>query len=128
MNHPRSLWRLRPLPDTPLPHLIRPRRKKADKSQRAPHRDDNLPDGTLDTKLLALLCCLLIRHARETLLEGYREGDDHVAGTVLVDPGFDLREVFVLLPDVVFFREVDEEDYGLGGEEHEGVDYFDLWG
>jgi hypothetical protein len=34
--------------------------------------------------------------------------------------------VLVFLPDVVFFAEVDEVDYGLCGEEEEGVYYFDL--
>jgi hypothetical protein len=45
---------------------------------------------------------------------------------VLLDPGVDLGEVLVLLPQVVLLREVDEVDDGLGGEELERVDYFDL--
>jgi hypothetical protein len=35
--------------------------------------------------------------------------------------------VLVLLAEVVFFRQVDEVDDGFGGEEEEGVDYFDLF-
>lgn len=34
--------------------------------------------------------------------------------------------MLVFLPDVVLFTEVDEEDDGFGGEEEEGVYYFDL--
>ena len=34
--------------------------------------------------------------------------------------------MFVLLAQVVFFREVDEVDDGFGAEEEEGVDDFDL--
>ena len=43
------------------------------------------------------------------------------------DPFGDFGEVFVFLADVVFFGEVDEVDDGFGGEEEEGVDYFDLY-
>jgi hypothetical protein len=45
---------------------------------------------------------------------------------VLLDPGVDFGEVLVLLPQVVLLREVDEVDDGLGGEQHERVDDFDL--
>jgi len=45
---------------------------------------------------------------------------------VLFDPFGDFGKVLVLLADVVFFAEVDKEDDGFGGEEEEGVDYFDL--
>ena len=43
-----------------------------------------------------------------------------------LDPFGDFGEVFVFLSDVVFFAEVDEVDDWFGGEEEEGVDYFDL--
>ena len=35
--------------------------------------------------------------------------------------------MLVLLSDVVLFTEVDEVDYGLCGEEEEGVYYFNLY-
>jgi hypothetical protein len=38
----------------------------------------------------------------------------------------DLRQVFVLLADKILLAEVDEENDGLGGEEEERVDNFDL--
>lgn len=128
MNNPRRLRRLRPLPNTPLPHLVRARREEAREPQRSPHRNDDLADGALDAELFAFLGDFGIAHAGESFLEGHREWDDDVAGTVLVDPGFDLGEVLVLLADVVFLREVDEEDNWLGGEELELVDDFDLEG
>jgi hypothetical protein len=45
---------------------------------------------------------------------------------VLLDPLGNLREVLVLLPDVVALAQVDEVDDGLGSEEEEGVDGLDL--
>lgn len=36
--------------------------------------------------------------------------------------------MFVFLADEVFFREVNEVDYGFGGEEEERVDCFNLVG
>ena len=45
---------------------------------------------------------------------------------MLLDPGGDLGEVLVLLPDVVTLAQVDEVDDGLGGKEEEGVDGLDL--
>ena len=45
---------------------------------------------------------------------------------MFLDPLGDFGKVLVLLPDVVLFAEVDEVDDGLGGEEEEGVDDFDL--
>lgn len=45
---------------------------------------------------------------------------------MLLDPFCNLWKVFVLLPYVVLFAEVDEEDDGFGGQEEERIDYFDL--
>jgi hypothetical protein len=45
---------------------------------------------------------------------------------VLLDPLGDLGEVLVLAPDEVLFRQVDEEDDGLGRQEEERVDDLDL--
>lgn len=128
MNNPCRLRRLRPLPDTPLPHLIRTGGEETRETQRGSHNDDDLADCALDAEFLAFFGGFFVGHASETFFECYRERDDDVAGAVFVDPGFDLGKVFVLLADVVFFGEVDEEDYGLGGEKHEAVDDFDLVG
>ena len=45
---------------------------------------------------------------------------------MFLNPFSDFREMFVLLPDVIFFAEVDEIDNGFGGEEEERIDDFDL--
>ncbi len=42
------------------------------------------------------------------------------------DPFSDLREMLVLLPNVIFLAEVDEIDNGFSGKEEERVDNFDL--
>ena len=47
---------------------------------------------------------------------------------MLVDPGLDLGQPFVLLADVVPLGEVDEVGDWLGGEELEAVDDVDLEG
>ena len=73
-----------------------------------------------------MFCFGVAFEAGEAFFEGDGKGDDRVAGGVFFDPFGDFGEVFVFLADVVFFAEVDEEDDGLGGEEEEGVYYFDL--
>ena len=42
------------------------------------------------------------------------------------DPFSDLGQMFVFLPNVVFFGQVHKVDNRFGGEEKERVDYFDL--
>ena len=78
--------------------------------------------------VVLLLGALLFGEQREALLERDGEGDERVAGVVLVDPGLDLGQPFVLLADVVALGEVDEVRDGLGGEELEAVHDVDLWG
>lgn len=43
-----------------------------------------------------------------------------------LDPFDDLRQMLVLLPDVILLAEVDEVDDGFGGEKEERVNCFDL--
>lgn len=59
-------------------------------------------------------------------LKGTREGDQHIASVVSLDPGVDLGEPLVLLADVVSLAQVDQVDDGLGSEQHEGVDDLNL--
>lgn len=127
MNHPSSLGRLGPLPNGPLPHLIRARREKTPQIHHLPHGRDNFRQRALGPQLLALLLGLLfILEPREAFLEADGERDDGVARGVFFDPFGDFGEVFVFLADVVFFAEVDEVDDWFCGEEEEGVDHFDL--
>jgi hypothetical protein len=60
MNHTRRLRSLRSLPNSPLPHLIRPRRKETPQLQTLPHRRNDLGQRGLRTQLLALLLGLLL--------------------------------------------------------------------
>jgi hypothetical protein len=116
MNNPRRLRSLRPLPYSPLPNLIRARRKETLQIQARPHGSNNLRQRALRPKFLTLLLRLLVvLEAGEALLEGDGEGDDGVAGGVLLAPLGDFRQVLVLLADVVFFAEIDEVDDGFGG-------------
>lgn len=55
VNHTRSLRCLRPISDSPLPHLVRPRCKEAAKIQHLPHRNDDLGQCRLRTELFAFL-------------------------------------------------------------------------
>lgn len=102
MNNSCRLRRLCPLPDTPLPHLIGTRGEETREPQRSPHGDDDLANGALDAELFAFCSDLVVGESGETFFERDREWDDNIAGAVLVDPGFDLGEVFVFLADVVF--------------------------
>lgn len=127
MYDPRSLRRLGPLPDRPLPHLIRAGGEETAQIQHLPHRGDDLGKRGLGAEFLALVLGFgLGLEAREAFFEGDGERDDGVPRGVLFDPVGDFGEVFVFLPDVVFFAEVDEEDDGFGGEEEERVYDFDL--
>lgn len=46
---------------------------------------------------------------------------------MFLDPFSDLREMLVLLADIVLFAKVDQVDDGLCSEEEERIDNFDLW-
>ena len=111
----------------PLPHLVGARGEEAAEGEGLAHGEDDLRQARLGAEALALGGDLgLGVEAREAVLEDDGERDDGVAGRVLLDPGVDLGQVLVLLPQVVLLGEVDEVDDRLGGEEHERVDYFDL--
>lgn len=102
MDNPCRLRRLRPLPNAPLPHLVRACSEEACESQRRPHRDDDLANGALGTEFLAFCGGLFVAEAGEAFLERNRERDYDVASAVLFDPGSDLWEVLVFLADVIF--------------------------
>lgn len=127
MDHARGLGGFTPLPDSPLAHLVGTCGEEASEIELLPHSRNDLWQRRFRAQLLALLLRFgLVFAAREAFLEGDGDGDDGVAGCVLLDPFGDLGEVLVLLADVVFFAEVDEVDHGLGGEEEERVDDLDL--
>ena len=120
------LRRLRALADRPLPDLVRARREEAVQVQDLPHRRDDLGQRRLGAELLALFVRLGLAERRQALLEGHGQRNDRVARRVRLDPFGDLGQVLVLLPDVVLLAEVDEEDDGLGGQEEQRVNDFDL--
>lgn len=127
MNDPGSLRRLRTLPNCPLPHLIRARRKETPQIQHLPHRGDDFRQRALRPQVFALFCGFsLAFKSCEAFFESYAEGEDGVAGRVGFDPLGDFGEVLVFLADVVFFAQVDEVDDWFCREEEEGVYYFDL--
>lgn len=55
MDYPSSLWRLCPIPKSPLSHLIRPRREEAPEIQHLPHGRNNLGQCGLRTELFTFL-------------------------------------------------------------------------
>ena len=121
------MWRLRPLPNRPCAYLAGSAREVANEVEGGVACGGDLAQRAVRADLLLLLGALLVRlHESETLLERDREGDEGVAGVVLVDPGLDLREPFVLLADVVLLGEVDEVGDGLGGEQLQTVYDVDL--
>lgn len=126
MDNTRRLGRLGALADTPLPDLVGTACEERAEVESLPHLDNDLGESRLDTELLALLGGLLVGHAGETLLEADGERNDDIAGGVGINPLLDLAEVLVGLADVVALRQVDEEDNGLRGEQHELVDNLDL--
>ena len=129
MYHARRLRCLSPLPNGPLPHLIRAGGEETAQLQRLPHGQDDLGQRALRAQRLQLLLFLArFLEAAEPLFQRDGDGDDGVARRVRLHPLGDLGEVLVLLADVVAFAEVDQVDDGFGGEEEERVDYFDLGG
>lgn len=122
-----SLGRLGSVTDGPLAHLVGAGCEEGTKVESLAHGDNDLGQSRLGSNLLALLRNFLIGlEAGEAFLKGHGDGEDGVARGVLLDPLGNLREVLVLLPDVVALAQVDEVDDGLGSEEEEGVDGLDL--
>jgi len=127
VNYASSLRCFRPIPDRPLPYLIRPSGEERAEVERLAHGRDDLGQRVLGAEFLAFLFRLCLGlEASQTFLEGDGDRDDGVAGRMFLDPLGNFGEVLVLLSDVVLFAEVDEVDDGLGREEEEGVDDFDL--
>ena len=127
MNDPSSLRRLCPVSNSPLPHLICPRREEAAKIKHLPHGRDNLGQGRFCPKLFTFLRCFrLSLETCEALLESDGERQYRIAWCVLFDPFGNLRKVLVLLSDVIFFAEVDKVDDRLGTEEEERIYGFNL--
>lgn len=58
-------------------------------------------------------------------LEISRVGD-HFSLHVLVNPGLNFRQEFVLFAEEIFFAQIDEVDDWLGGQEHELVQVLDF--
>ena len=116
LNDTSRLRSLRPSPDRPRAYLIGSTREVPDEVERRVARSGDLGQRTVRADLLLLLGALLFREQREALLERDGEGDERVAGVVLVDPGLDLGQPLVLLADVVPLGEVDEVGDGLSGE------------
>jgi hypothetical protein len=122
-----GLGRLGAHPNGPLPNLVCASGKKASELEGLSHGEDDLRQARLGAQLLALGRHFGLRpESREPVLEADGHGDDGVPRRVLLDPGVDLGQVLVLLPQVVLLGQVDEVDYGFGGEEQKLVDYFDL--
>lgn len=116
MNNACRLWRLGPLPNRPLSHLIRPSSKEAPQLQALPHGQDDLRQCALGAELLALLSRIgLGFKGRKAFFKGDANGNYGVASCMLFDPFCDLGEVLVFLANVVFFAEVDEVDDGFCG-------------
>ena len=70
MDDPRSLRRLCPIPNSPLPHLICSRREEAAEIKHLPHGRDDLGQRRFCTKLFTFLRCFrLSLETCETLLE-----------------------------------------------------------
>ena len=127
LDDTRSLRGLRAPPNRPCADLIGPAREVADEIEGRVAGGGDLAEGAVRPDALLLLGALLVRgHEREALLERDGEGDERVAGVVLVDPGFDLREPLVLLADVVPLGEIYEVRDRLRGEELKTVDDIDL--
>ncbi len=127
MDDAGGLRRLGPHANGPLPHLVGARGEEAAEREGLAHGDDDLREARLGAELGALGVDLgLCVEACEAVLEDDGQGDDGVARGVLLDPGVDLGQMLVLLPQVVLLGEVDEVDDGLGRQEHERVDDLDL--
>lgn len=101
-----------------MPDLVGTSREEGAKVKRLAHSRDDLGERALGAELLALFLDFSVTlETSKTVLERNGDGNDGVAGCVLLDPFGDLGKVLVLLSDVIFLAEVDEEDDGLGAEE-----------
>ena len=127
MDYSSSLRCLCSISNSPLPHLIRPRRKEATEIKHLPHGRNNLGQGGLCTELFTFLLCLrLSLETCEALLESDGERQYRIAWSVFFDPLSDLRKMLVLLSDVILFAEIDEINNGFGAEKEERIYNLDL--
>ena len=109
MNDTCSLWRLRAFPYRPLSDLVGTGGKEASEVHHLPHGDYDFRQGGFGAQLLAFFFCLSITvEPSQAFLKRDGQGNDWISSGMLLDPFCDLREVFVLLSDVVFLTKVDE--------------------
>lgn len=127
VNHTSGRGRLGALADSPLTDFVCTSGEETGQVENLAHSNNNLGQSGLGVQGLALLSGLgIIAEGSQTLLEGDGNGDERIAGRVLLDPLKDLGQVLVLLTDVVLLAEVDQIDNGLGREQEERVDNLNL--
>jgi hypothetical protein len=117
MDDTGSLRCLGAVAQRPLPNLVGTGCEKAAEVECLAHGDDDLGKDRLGADDLLLFNSLLVRHGGQALLVCDGDGNDWVAGSVLLDPLGNLGQMLVLLADEVLLAEVDQEDDGLGGKE-----------
>lgn len=123
----RCLRRLGAVADRPLPDLVGADSEEAAQVEGLAHLEDDLAQRRLGSDILALLLNLGFGlEPGQALLEADGDGNDGVAGSMLLDPLNDLGKMLVLLPDVVPLGKVDQEDNRLGGQEEKRVDDLNL--
>jgi hypothetical protein len=123
----RCLRRLGAVADRPLPDLVGADSEEAAQVEGLAHLEDDLAQRRLGSDILALLLDLGFGlEPGQALLEADGDGNDGVAGSMLLDPLNDLGKMLVLLPDVVPLGKVDQEDNRLGGQEEKRVDDLNL--
>lgn len=126
MNDTGSLGSLCSLPDGPGSDFIRTTGEESNQVERSVTSRGDLAQCTGSSDLLFLLQSFFLTHVSETLLKLDREGNQEITRVVLVNPSLDLWKVLVLLADVISLRQVDKVNDGLGGEELQCVDDFNL--
>lgn len=113
-------------PYRPLSHFVRSSGEEAGEVEGRPHGGDTLGQRRFCVEGLALFESSGIIHGGEAFFEADRDRQDGFIGAVGLDPFHDLGQILVLLPEIVLLGQVDEIDNGLGGEEEQGIDDFDL--
>ena len=128
MNHPSSLGCFGPLSNCPLSNLVRAGGEEASEVEHLSHGDDDFGQSRLGREFFAFFVGLgLGAESSESLFEANGQRDDRISRGVFLDPFGNLRQVFVLLSNVVLFAQIDQVHDRLCCEQEEWIDDLDLF-
>lgn len=127
MNDTSGLRCLGSLPDSPLSDFISASGEKAAKVKNLSHGYNDFRQSRLGAQFFTFLFSLGIRFkTSQPVFKGDRDGNNGISSRIRLNPLGDFRKILVLLSDVVPLAEIDQVNYGFGGQEEKRIYNFNL--